>query len=254
MLKATHTDWAPWTLVDFNDQRVGRLTLIRDLLDRLPDTKCEEKPIAWKPLGHPAAQGEIRRAEANPKLPHRKMRFRRRRQRCAGPALLAAAASRRRGSLSARFCLPVCLGWPGRAPIRCWSTRRVSFPPTRSACRRASPAAGRAAAMPAWSTATRSSSASAGSGSSASTRRKPIPRAAPRKRGSASRRRRSSSNCSTRARSRWSRRSTGAPTSTAATCARSIASSRTEARNRSPTRCAIAGSRTATSGFKSSWC
>ncbi|HVK50659.1 MAG TPA: polyphosphate kinase 2 [Pseudoxanthomonas sp.] len=37
MLKATHSEHAPWTLVDFNDQRVGRLTLIRDLLDRLPD-------------------------------------------------------------------------------------------------------------------------------------------------------------------------------------------------------------------------
>ena len=52
MLKATHTDWAPWTLVDFNDQRLGRLTLIRDLLDRLPDTKCDEKPIDWPRLGH----------------------------------------------------------------------------------------------------------------------------------------------------------------------------------------------------------
>ena len=52
MLKATHTDWAPWTLVDFNDQRLGRLTLIRDLLDRLPDTRCDEKPIDWPPLGH----------------------------------------------------------------------------------------------------------------------------------------------------------------------------------------------------------
>ncbi len=38
MLAATHTDWAPWTLVDFNDQKRGRLTLIRDLLSRLPDT------------------------------------------------------------------------------------------------------------------------------------------------------------------------------------------------------------------------
>ena len=38
MLKATHTPGTPWTLVDFNDQRAGRLTLIRDLLDRLPDT------------------------------------------------------------------------------------------------------------------------------------------------------------------------------------------------------------------------
>ena len=52
MLRATHSDWAPWTLVDFNSQKRGRLTLIRDLLDRLPDTKCEEKPIDWPPLGH----------------------------------------------------------------------------------------------------------------------------------------------------------------------------------------------------------
>ncbi|HET6942013.1 MAG TPA: polyphosphate kinase 2 [Sphingomicrobium sp.] len=52
MLKATHTDWAPWTLVDFNDQRLGRLTLIRDLLDRFPDTKCREEAIDWPPLGH----------------------------------------------------------------------------------------------------------------------------------------------------------------------------------------------------------
>ena len=42
MLKATHTAEAPWTLVDFNDQRSGRLTLIRDLLDRLPDTQIPE--------------------------------------------------------------------------------------------------------------------------------------------------------------------------------------------------------------------
>lgn len=51
MLKATHTQWAPWTLVDFNDQRTGRLTLIRDLLDRLPDTQSKQPPIDWKPLG-----------------------------------------------------------------------------------------------------------------------------------------------------------------------------------------------------------
>jgi polyphosphate kinase len=51
MLKATHTPHAPWTLVDFNDQRIGRLTLIRDLLDRLPETKCEEQELDWPPLG-----------------------------------------------------------------------------------------------------------------------------------------------------------------------------------------------------------
>jgi polyphosphate kinase 2 len=50
MLKATHTEWAPWTLVDFNDQRRGRLTLIRDLLDRIPDTNCEERKLDWAPL------------------------------------------------------------------------------------------------------------------------------------------------------------------------------------------------------------
>jgi polyphosphate kinase len=45
MLEATHTAHAPWTLVDFNDQKRGRLTLIRHLLDRLPDVHVpEHKP------------------------------------------------------------------------------------------------------------------------------------------------------------------------------------------------------------------
>ena len=51
MLKATHTDHAPWTLVDFNDQRRGRLTLIRDLLSRIPDTHEEPEAIDFPPLG-----------------------------------------------------------------------------------------------------------------------------------------------------------------------------------------------------------
>ncbi|KQM68638.1 polyphosphate kinase 2 [Xylophilus sp. Leaf220] len=50
MLQATHTPQAPWTLVDFNDQRAGRLTLLRDLLDRLPDTHIEDDPMALEPL------------------------------------------------------------------------------------------------------------------------------------------------------------------------------------------------------------
>ncbi len=50
MLKATHTANAPWTLVDFNDQRVGRLTMIRDLLDRLPDTRVPVEPLGLPPL------------------------------------------------------------------------------------------------------------------------------------------------------------------------------------------------------------
>ena len=52
MLAATHSGWSPWTLVDFNDQRRGRLTLIRHLLDRLPDTAVEEEEAQWPDLGH----------------------------------------------------------------------------------------------------------------------------------------------------------------------------------------------------------
>lgn len=50
MLRATHTEEAPWTLVDFNDQKLGRLTLIRDLLERVPDTRVEEPAVELKPL------------------------------------------------------------------------------------------------------------------------------------------------------------------------------------------------------------
>jgi polyphosphate kinase 2 len=50
MLRRTHTDLAPWTLVDFNDQKVGRLTLVRDLLDRVPDTRIDEPPFELAPL------------------------------------------------------------------------------------------------------------------------------------------------------------------------------------------------------------
>ncbi len=50
MLKATHNRHAPWTLVDFNDQKRGRLTLIRDLLDRLPDTHVPETKLEFTPL------------------------------------------------------------------------------------------------------------------------------------------------------------------------------------------------------------
>lgn len=50
MLEATHTKHAPWTLVDFNDQRVGRLTLIRHLLDHLPDYDVPEQWVDFSPL------------------------------------------------------------------------------------------------------------------------------------------------------------------------------------------------------------
>jgi hypothetical protein len=56
MLKASHTKYAPWTLVDFNDQKRGRLTLIRDLLDRLPDTRIDAPMIDLPPLTGPLSR------------------------------------------------------------------------------------------------------------------------------------------------------------------------------------------------------
>ena len=38
MIAATHARQAPWAIVEFNDQRRGRLNLIRHLLDQVPDT------------------------------------------------------------------------------------------------------------------------------------------------------------------------------------------------------------------------
>ncbi len=54
MLKATHSEAAPWTLVDFNDQKRGRLTLVRDLLGRLPDKKMPAAVVELPPLQGPA--------------------------------------------------------------------------------------------------------------------------------------------------------------------------------------------------------
>jgi polyphosphate kinase len=51
MLAATHTPQAPWTIVDFNDQRRGRLTLVRDLLSRIPDTHADPEATTFPDLG-----------------------------------------------------------------------------------------------------------------------------------------------------------------------------------------------------------
>ncbi|HKJ95955.1 MAG TPA: polyphosphate kinase 2 [Gammaproteobacteria bacterium] len=52
-LERTHTPEAPWFVVDFNDQRRGRLNLIRHLLDQLPETAVPEKGIELPPLAGP---------------------------------------------------------------------------------------------------------------------------------------------------------------------------------------------------------
>jgi polyphosphate kinase 2 len=57
MFRATHTRYAPWHVVDFNDQRRGRLNLIRHLLDEVPDTRVRERTIDFPPLpGKPARE------------------------------------------------------------------------------------------------------------------------------------------------------------------------------------------------------
>jgi len=45
MFKHTNTAFATWHVVDFNDQRRGRLNLIRHMLDHLPDRKLAVKPL-----------------------------------------------------------------------------------------------------------------------------------------------------------------------------------------------------------------
>ena len=50
MLEATHTKAAPWTLVDFNDQKAGRLKLVTNLLSRLPVATAAAPEVAIPPL------------------------------------------------------------------------------------------------------------------------------------------------------------------------------------------------------------
>ena len=65
MLKASHTPQAPWTLVDFNDQRRGRIALIRHLLAHLPDPYVAPEPLALPPLGQPP-MAEVLRGRFKP--------------------------------------------------------------------------------------------------------------------------------------------------------------------------------------------
>ncbi|HMI41070.1 MAG TPA: polyphosphate kinase 2 [Sphingomicrobium sp.] len=68
MLRATHTKAAPWTLVDFNDQKRGRLTLIRDLLDRLPETRVAEEKFDLPPLKHAPLEEHHKKLKPIPSL------------------------------------------------------------------------------------------------------------------------------------------------------------------------------------------
>ena len=69
MFAATHTDHAPWTVVDYNDQKHGRLTLIRDLLDRLPDTHVPHADLEWPELGHAPLEEDFSLIQPIPPYP-----------------------------------------------------------------------------------------------------------------------------------------------------------------------------------------
>jgi len=64
MLAATHTKFAPWTLVDFNDQRRGRLQLMRHLLDAVPEHTVPDSPVEFPPLGHEPLQERFDKGKA----------------------------------------------------------------------------------------------------------------------------------------------------------------------------------------------
>jgi polyphosphate kinase 2 len=56
MFAATHTKHAPWHVVEFNDQRRGRLNLIRHLLDQVPDCALPSDPLELPPLPTPPSK------------------------------------------------------------------------------------------------------------------------------------------------------------------------------------------------------
>jgi len=57
MFEATHSKHAPWFVVNFNDQRRGRLNLIRHLLKQIPDRKVPPDTMTLQPLaGKPAKE------------------------------------------------------------------------------------------------------------------------------------------------------------------------------------------------------
>jgi polyphosphate kinase len=55
MFKATHSKLAPWAVVDMNDQKRGRLNLVRHLLDSLPDVDVKVEAIDFPKLKKPVS-------------------------------------------------------------------------------------------------------------------------------------------------------------------------------------------------------
>ena len=64
MIQHTHTADAPWFVADFNDQKTGRLNLIRHLLDQVPDQLVPNEEIELPPLkGKPKKDKVTAKAE-----------------------------------------------------------------------------------------------------------------------------------------------------------------------------------------------
>jgi polyphosphate kinase len=68
MLKATHTKFAPWTLVDFNDQKIGRLTLLRHLIESLPAKARPLAKITLPPLSGRAQREQFKTLKPIPAM------------------------------------------------------------------------------------------------------------------------------------------------------------------------------------------
>jgi polyphosphate kinase 2 len=60
MFEATHTKHAPWHVVNFDDQKRGRLNLIRHLLDNVPDCHLQVEPFDLPPLPHEPKKEKFR--------------------------------------------------------------------------------------------------------------------------------------------------------------------------------------------------
>jgi polyphosphate kinase 2 len=60
MLEHTHTDWAPWVVADFTSKRVGRLNVVRHLLDQVPYEDLTPRPLR---LPDRQAQGDYKRSD-----------------------------------------------------------------------------------------------------------------------------------------------------------------------------------------------
>jgi polyphosphate kinase 2 len=67
MLEATDIPEARWTLVDMNDQKKGRLNMIRHLLDSLPDHDVALEPLTLEPLTKKAAKESYPKSVARAK-------------------------------------------------------------------------------------------------------------------------------------------------------------------------------------------